>query len=49
MLKELESLGAQTMMPSTRLPDLGFSIGLFKDPQGHTVGLVSIPPQDEEK
>jgi hypothetical protein len=36
------------MMPATELPNLGFSIGLFNDPQGHTVGLVSIPPSDEE-
>lgn len=48
-LRELEGLGAQTMMPATELPGLGFSIALFKDPQGHTVGLVSIPAEGEEK
>lgn len=38
-LKKIESLGGSTMMPPQQLP--GMVIALFKDPQGHTIGLVN--------
>jgi predicted enzyme related to lactoylglutathione lyase len=37
-LKKIESLGGTTMMPPQQLP--GMTVALFKDPQGHVVGLV---------
>lgn len=38
-LKKIETLGGTTMMPPQHLPDM--VIALFKDPQGHTIGLVN--------
>jgi predicted enzyme related to lactoylglutathione lyase len=38
-LNNIERLGGTTMMPPQQLP--GMVIALFKDPQGHTVGLVN--------
>lgn len=38
-LEKIESLGGTRMMGPDQVPD-GPIIGLFKDPQGHTIGLV---------
>jgi predicted enzyme related to lactoylglutathione lyase len=38
-LQKVESLGAKRMMGPEQVPN-GPTIGLFVDPQGHTVGLV---------
>jgi predicted enzyme related to lactoylglutathione lyase len=38
-LKKVESLGGTRMMGPQRVPN-GPTIGLFKDPQGHVVGVV---------
>jgi len=37
--EEAGTLGGQTVMPRTELPG-GTILGLFKDPEGNTVGLV---------
>jgi predicted enzyme related to lactoylglutathione lyase len=37
-LTKAESLGGQTVMPASDVPG-GPTIGLFTDPEGHTVGL----------
>lgn len=39
-LKKVESLGAKRMMGPEKVPN-GPEIGLFIDPQGHTIGLVN--------
>ncbi len=40
-LKRIEKLGGARMMGPDQVPD-GPVIGLFRDPQGHTVGLVKV-------
>jgi predicted enzyme related to lactoylglutathione lyase len=37
-LAEAERLGGRTVMPRTVMP--GATLGLFRDPEGHVVGLV---------
>lgn len=39
-LDKAESLGGKTVQPPTPLPD-GPTIGLFTDPEGHLIGLVT--------
>lgn len=38
-LKTAESLGATVLMPETNVME-GVTIGLFRDPEGHVVGLL---------
>ncbi|MDQ2817464.1 MAG: VOC family protein [Candidatus Eremiobacteraeota bacterium] len=38
-LSKIERLGSDTMMPPDQVPD-GPRIALFRDPEGHVVGLV---------
>ena len=45
-LKKAEELGGKRMMGPDQVPD-GPVIGLFTDPQGHTLGLVGGGPQGE--
>ena len=40
-LKKVESLGGKRMMGPDQVPN-GPVIGLFTDPQGHTVGVVKV-------
>ena len=40
-LEKIESLGGTRMMGPEQVPN-GPIIGLFKDPQGHAIGLVQI-------
>ena len=40
-LNKVEKLGASRMMGPEQVPN-GPVIGLFKDPQGHTIGLVKV-------
>jgi len=43
-LAEAERLGGTRMMgPETVME--GIEVGLFNDPEGHTVGLIKTPPQ----
>jgi len=37
-LKKAQRLGAQVLMPVTKLPDV--TIAVFADPEGHPIGLV---------
>ncbi|MDQ2758855.1 MAG: hypothetical protein M3Y17_00040 [Actinomycetota bacterium] len=38
-LEKAQTLGGQTIMPPTELPDFGLTIAFFADPEGHIVGL----------
>ena len=40
-LEKAESLGGSRMMGPDEMPEAGITIGLFTDPEGHVVGLVS--------
>jgi uncharacterized protein len=40
-LEKAESLGGSRMMGPDEMPDAGITIGLFTDPEGHVIGLVS--------
>ena len=40
-LEKAESLGGSRMMGPDEMPDVGITIGLFTDPEGHVIGLVS--------
>lgn len=42
-LDQAESLGGQRMMGPDEVPGAGITIGLFTDPEGHTIGVVSPP------
>ncbi|MGE3275846.1 MAG: VOC family protein [Vicinamibacterales bacterium] len=42
-LAEAERLGGRTVMPRTTLPG-GVTLGVFEDPEGHTIGLLEAPP-----
>ncbi|MBV8431003.1 MAG: glyoxalase [Solirubrobacterales bacterium] len=42
-LDQAESLGGSRMMGPDEVPGAGITIGLFSDPEGHVVGLVSPP------
>jgi hypothetical protein len=44
-LDKAESLGGQRTMGPDEVPGVGITIGLFNDPEGHTIGLVSQPPE----
>lgn len=37
-LAQAERLGGKVVMPRTAMPDV--TIGIFEDPEGHTIGLV---------
>jgi predicted enzyme related to lactoylglutathione lyase len=37
-LKQAEQLGGKTVMPRTVTPEV--TLGIFEDPEGHTIGLV---------
>jgi uncharacterized protein len=45
-LDKIESLGGTRMIGPDRVPD-GPTIGLFKDPQGNTIGLVDVAPAEQ--
>ncbi len=38
-LKKAESLGGQTIVPPTEIPQFGLTFAFFADPEGHVVGL----------
>jgi predicted enzyme related to lactoylglutathione lyase len=40
-LEQAESLGGHRMMGPDEVPGAGIVIGLFSDPEGHTIGVVS--------
>jgi predicted enzyme related to lactoylglutathione lyase len=40
-LEKAESLGGSRMMGPNEMPDVGITIGLFTDPEGHVIGVVS--------
>jgi predicted enzyme related to lactoylglutathione lyase len=40
-LAKAESLGGKRMMGPDEVPGVGIVIGLFTDPEGHTVGVMS--------
>lgn len=40
-LEQAESLGGQRMMGPDEVPGVGIVIGLFSDPEGHVIGLMS--------
>jgi predicted enzyme related to lactoylglutathione lyase len=39
-LEKAESLGGTRMMGPDEMPEVGITIGLFGDPEGHVIGLV---------
>ena len=41
-LAKAQALGGKVVMPRTVLPDV--ILGLFEDPEGHTLGLVETRP-----
>jgi predicted enzyme related to lactoylglutathione lyase len=41
-LAKAQALGGRVVMPRTELPDV--VLGLFEDPEGHTLGLVEARP-----
>jgi predicted enzyme related to lactoylglutathione lyase len=38
-LAKAESLGGQTLVPPTEIPNFGLTFAFFADPEGHMVGL----------
>ena len=40
-LAQAESLGGKRMMGPDEVPGIGITIGLFTDPEGHTIGVMS--------
>ena len=40
-LAKAESLGGQRMMGPDEVPGVGIVIGLFTDPEGHAIGIMS--------
>jgi predicted enzyme related to lactoylglutathione lyase len=40
-LEKAESLGGSRMMGPDEVPGVGITIGLFSDPEGHVIGLMS--------
>jgi predicted enzyme related to lactoylglutathione lyase len=40
-LEQAERLGGQRMMGPDEVPGVGIVIGLFTDPEGHTIGVMS--------
>jgi len=40
-LAKAESLGGSRMMGPDKVPEAGIEIGLFTDPEGHTIGVVT--------
>ena len=40
-LEQAESLGGSRMMGPDEVPGLGIVIGLFSDPEGHVIGVMS--------
>ena len=40
-LEKAESLGGRRMMGPDEVPGVGITIGLFGDPEGHVIGLMS--------
>ena len=40
-LDKAESLGGSRMMGPDEVPGVGITIGLFSDPEGHVIGLMS--------
>ena len=40
-LEKAESLGGSRMMGPDEVPGVGIVIGLFSDPEGHVIGLMS--------
>jgi predicted enzyme related to lactoylglutathione lyase len=40
-LAQAESLGGKRMMGPDEVPGIGITIGLFSDPEGHTIGVMS--------
>ena len=40
-LEKAESLGGSRMMGPDEVPGVGITIGLFTDPEGHVIGVVS--------
>lgn len=43
-LEKAESLGGSRMMGPDEVPGVGIVIGLFSDPEGHVVGVMSNAP-----
>jgi uncharacterized protein len=41
-LAKAQALGGRVVMPRTELPDV--VLGIFEDPEGHTLGLVEARP-----
>ena len=39
-LEKAEGLGGTRMMGPDEMPEVGITIGLFSDPEGHVIGLV---------
>jgi predicted enzyme related to lactoylglutathione lyase len=39
-LEKAESLGGTRMMGPDEIPEVGITIGLFTDPEGHVIGVV---------
>jgi len=37
-LKQAEQLGGRTVLPRTVMPEV--TLGIFEDPEGHTIGLI---------
>jgi predicted enzyme related to lactoylglutathione lyase len=40
-LEKAEGLGGTRMMGPDEMPEVGITIGLFTDPEGHVIGLVT--------
>jgi predicted enzyme related to lactoylglutathione lyase len=40
-LAQAESLGGQRMMGPEDMPDVGITIGLMSDPEGHVIGVMT--------
>jgi len=40
-LAQAETLGGKRMMGPDEVPGMGIKIGLFSDPEGHTIGVMS--------
>jgi uncharacterized protein len=39
-MARVQQLGGKTIMAPTELPDLGVTIALFEDPEGHVIGMT---------
>ena len=46
-LEQATALGGRVLMPAHTMPDGGV-IGVFADPEGHPIGVVSMPAAPAE-